>query len=131
MLHRLDRGPQPNGARDGSRARGDMSAVESTIQAVPDYAEGAEPLGSAFDLRSIVGVLLRRWKLVLAIPVTAVILTGLGLSFVAPKYKSTVEILAADPRRPSNVAEERHLSSLDVDAAAIESRRLYVGPSTW
>ena len=103
-----------------------MSVVEDTIQAVqglPDFtrAGGAEAGGSAFDLRSMVGVLLRRWKLVIAIPVLALVLTAVGLSFVAPKYKSAVELLAADPRRPNNVAEERRLSTLDVDAAAMAS----------
>ena len=103
-----------------------MTVVEDSFQAMqgmPDYASagGADAAGSSFDLRSMVGVLLRRWKLVLAIPVMALILTSVGLSFVAPKYRSIVEILAADPKRQTNVADERRLSTLDVDAAAMAS----------
>lgn len=90
---------------------------------MPELAttRGTEADGNAFDLRSMVGVLLRRWKLVIAIPIAAVILTAAGLGFIKPQYKSTVEILAADPKRQTNVAEERRLSSLDVDAAAMAS----------
>ncbi|HEX3538474.1 MAG TPA: polysaccharide biosynthesis tyrosine autokinase [Stellaceae bacterium] len=90
---------------------------------MPDIADSrnVEAEGNAFDLRSMVGVLLRRWKLVIVVPVAAVIVTAAVLSFIKPQYKSTVEILAADPKRQTNVAEERRLSSLEVDAAAMAS----------
>jgi len=101
-----------------------MSVVEDVqaVRGMPHYSvSGAEDSGSSFDLRSMLGVLLRRWKLALSIPIAAVILTAVGLSVIAPKYRSTVEILAADPKRQTNVAEERRLSTLDVDAAAMAS----------
>ena len=103
-----------------------MSVADDTMQAMqkmPDFAStgSVDADDASFDLRSMVGVLLRRWKLVLAIPVTAVILTSAVLSFIKPQYKSTVEILAADPKQRTNVAEERRLSSLEVDAAAMAS----------
>src|SRR4051812_48004718 len=110
MLDRLDRGPQPSAARDRPRARGGMSVADQPIQTgMPDFVApyGGEADGSAFDLRSMVGVLLRRWKLVVAIPIAAVILTTAVLSLIKPQYKSTVEILAADPKRQTSVAEER------------------------
>jgi exopolysaccharide transport family protein len=93
------------------------------MERVPDIADSrnVEAEGNAFDLRSMVGVLLRRWKLVIVVPVAAVIVTAAVLSFIKPQYKSTVEILAADPKRQTNVAEERRLSSLEVDAAAMAS----------
>lgn len=102
-----------------------MSVVEDfqAAQGMPVYSGvgGAEAGGSSFDLRSMLGVLLRRWKLVLSIPLAVVILTAVGLSVIAPKYRSTVEILAADPKRQTNIADERRLSTLDVDAAAMAS----------
>jgi uncharacterized protein involved in exopolysaccharide biosynthesis len=122
MLHKLDRGPQPSAARDRRRARDGMSVADGSFQRMPDLVETrGEEDGSALDLRSMVGVLLRRWKLVMALPVAAVILTAVVLGFFKPQYKSTVEILAADPKRQTNVAEERRLSSLEVDAAAMAS----------
>lgn len=102
-----------------------MSVVEDiqAVQGMPDFAgtSAADAGGSSFDIRAMLGVLLRRWKLVLTIPIAIVILTAAGLSFIAPKYKSTVEILAADPKQQMNVADERRLSSLDVDTAAMAS----------
>jgi polysaccharide biosynthesis transport protein len=73
------------------------------------------------DVRSIVGILLRHWKLVLAAPLITAAITYAVLSVIPPLYKSEVEILVADPKRPTNAAEGRQISMLDVDAAAIES----------
>jgi capsular exopolysaccharide synthesis family protein len=73
------------------------------------------------DVRSIVGILLRHWKVVVAGPVVAAAITASVLALVPPLYKSSVEILVADPKRPTNAVDEKRLSSLDVDAAAIES----------
>ncbi|HEV2302424.1 MAG TPA: polysaccharide biosynthesis tyrosine autokinase [Stellaceae bacterium] len=73
------------------------------------------------DLRSIVGILLRHWKLVLAGPLVSIAITYSILAIIPPLYKSSVEILVADPKRPTNAAEGKQLSMLDVDSAAIES----------
>src|SRR5436305_15132964 len=108
MLHRLDHGPHSNAARERPRTRGGMSVADEpprTVQGMPDFSlsRGTETDGANFDLRSMVGVLLRRWKLVLAIPIAAGILTAAVRSLSKPQYRSTVEILAAHPNRPTDV----------------------------
>src|SRR5436190_124605 len=100
-----------------------MSAMSDVAHVVPGSGVGPMEMPAApnMDLRSMLGVLLRRWRLCLAVPVLAVVLTSIGLSFVSPLYKSTVEILAADPKRQTTAADDRRLSTLDVDAAAMAS----------
>lgn len=76
---------------------------------------------SLADIRSIVGVLLRRWALILTVLAATIAAVVLVLSLIPPQYLSSVQILVVDPRQPSNAADDRKLSSLDVDAAAVAS----------
>jgi len=76
---------------------------------------------SLSDVRSIFGVLLRRWKLIVVVPLIAVLAAYGALKLIPPLYKSTAEILVVDPKRPTNAADDRRLSTLDVDTAAMES----------
>ena len=50
------------------------------------------------DLRSILGLLLRHWKLICVVPVVAMIGTYIILTLVPPQYKSTTEILIVNPK---------------------------------
>ena len=85
-------------------------------------AAAADEFGEQrLDVRSIVGILLRHWKIVVAAPIATVALAVVVLALIPPLYKSSVEILVADPKRQANAVDEKRLSSLDVDAAAIES----------
>lgn len=71
------------------------------------------------DISSVVGVLLRRWKLIAAMPVVMVTGAIIVLHMIAPQYRSTVSVLVVDPREPENGADTRRLSGLEVDAAAV------------
>jgi len=82
------------------------------IEQVPD---------STMDLRSIIGVLLRHWKLIVAVPILATVATSGALRLVHPLYKSTVEILVVDPKQQLNGAINRPLTPFDVDNAAMSS----------
>ena len=79
------------------------------------------------NVRSIVGILLRHWRLALAGPLVTVGVTYGILSIIPPLYKSNVEILVADPRRPSYGVQGKPLSMLDVDSAAIDSEMEILG----
>lgn len=76
---------------------------------------------STTDLRSIIGILLRNLKIILAIPMIAVAVAYGILQFVQPQYKSTTEILAIDTKRTSDPASDKRLSVFDVDQSAVAS----------
>src|SRR5258708_11183145 len=76
---------------------------------------------STMDLWSIIGVLLRHWKLIVAVPILATVATYGALRLVHPLYKSTVEILVVDPKQQLNGAINRPLTPFDVDNAAMSS----------
>src|SRR5258708_19949380 len=76
---------------------------------------------STMDLWSIIGVLLRHWKLIVAVPILATVATSGALRLVHPLYKSTVEILVVDPKQQLNGAINRPLTPFDVDNAAMTS----------
>ena len=73
------------------------------------------------DLKSIVHALSRRWKLVLAIPLLALIAAYGILRITPPLYKSTAEILIFDPQRQVDEAILKRVSPLDVDAVAMNT----------
>src|SRR5258708_13853386 len=76
---------------------------------------------STMDLWFIIGVLLRHWKLIVAVPILATVATSGALRLVHPLYKSTVEILVVDPKQQLNGAINRPLTPFDVDNAAMSS----------
>ncbi len=62
------------------------------------------------DIAALLGAVLRRWKLILAILLTALIATY-GLLRVAPsRYQSTVEILIFDPQQQMDHAVQKRVS---------------------
>ncbi len=83
------------------------------------------PLGdhpsSLSDIRSIAGVLLRHWKLILVLPLLAGGIAYGILHVIPPLYKSTVDIVVADPKRPTNAADDRPLSDVEMSGATMES----------
>jgi exopolysaccharide transport family protein len=79
--------------------------------------------GSPVDLRSMLGAVLRRWKLVTTVPVLALALTYGVMKAVPPVYKSTVEILIFDPQRQIEEAIQKRISPFTdaVDAVAMNT----------
>jgi succinoglycan biosynthesis transport protein ExoP len=78
-------------------------------------------LDATMDLRSMIGVLLRHWRLIVAVPTLAAVATYGALRLVHPQYKSTVEILVVDPKRQVDGGINRPLTPFDVDSAAMSS----------
>ena len=76
---------------------------------------------STMDLKSLIGILLRRWKLIAIVPIVVLAATYGALKLVPTLYKSTVEILIVDPKQQIDGAVSRPLSAFDVDNAAMSS----------
>jgi succinoglycan biosynthesis transport protein ExoP len=91
------------------------------VPAVP--IEYTEDVGSAqapsMDFFAILAAVLRRWKLVTAITLSALIATYGVLKLVPSVYKSTVEILVYDPQRQIDAAVQKPISPF-VDAVGNE-----------
>ena len=70
-----------------------------------EYVEhiGGAPAPS-IDLFAILAAVLRRWKLITAITLSALFATYGVLKLVPSTYKSTVEILVFDPQRQIDAA---------------------------
>jgi exopolysaccharide transport family protein len=86
-----------------------------------DYVEdmGGAPAPST-DLFAILGAVLRRWKLITAITLSALIATYGVLKLVPSLYKSTVEILVFDPQRQIDAAVQKPISPF-VDAVGYDA----------
>ena len=86
---------------------------------IPPQMDDAQ--GSPVDLRSMLGGVLRRWKLVTMIPLVVLIITYGGMKAVPPQYKSTAEILIFDPQGQIDEAIQKRISPFTdlVDANAM------------
>jgi exopolysaccharide transport family protein len=86
-----------------------------------EYVEdiGGAP-ASSIDLFPILVAVLRRWKLITAVTLFALIATYGVLKFVPSVYKSTVEILVFDPQRQIDAAVQKPISPF-VDAVGIDA----------
>ena len=86
--------------------------------------EYTEDVGGAqapsIDFFAILAAVLRRWKLVTAITLSALIATYGVLKLVPPVYKSSVEILVYDPQRQIDATVQKPISPF-VDAVGNES----------
>jgi succinoglycan biosynthesis transport protein ExoP len=86
--------------------------------------EYAEDIGVAsapsIDLFSILAGVLRRWKLITAMTLAALIATYGVLKLVPSLYKSTVEILVFDPQRQIDAAVQKPISPF-VDAIGYDA----------
>ena len=99
--------------------------------AAPAVLENAEPAPA--DLRSILGVLLRHWKLICIVPLVALIGTYLVLLCVPPQYKSTTEILIVNPKiqsetpmRPASGIPDAATMSTEIELIQSKSLALRV-----
>jgi succinoglycan biosynthesis transport protein ExoP len=91
--------------------------LQDQVPATPiEYVEdmGFAPTPS-IDLFAILAAVLRRWKLITAITLCALITTYGALKLVPSLYKSTVEILVFDPQRQIDAAVQKPISPF-VDA---------------
>jgi capsular exopolysaccharide synthesis family protein len=96
--------------------------LQDEIPAAPiEYVEdmGGAPAPS-LDLFAVLAGVLRRWKLITAITLFAVIATYSALKFVPSVYKSTVEILVFDPQRQIDAAVQKPISPF-VDAVGYDA----------
>src|SRR5215469_1822786 len=75
--------------------------------------EGAKT--STVDLGAMLAAVLRRWKLVITVPVLMLIATYGLLKVMPSKYQSIVEILIFDPQRQIDQAVQKRISPF-VDA---------------
>ena len=87
----------------------------------PSAAQDEPARHDTFDLRSVIGILTRHWKVLTFLPLVALTVTYGGLKLVAPQYLSTVEILVVDPKQQGGPGFNRQLSNFDVDPATINS----------
>jgi succinoglycan biosynthesis transport protein ExoP len=96
--------------------------LQDKVLAAPiEYVEG---MGGApppsIDLFAVLANVLRRWKLIAAITLSALIATYGVLKLVPSVYKSTVEILVFDPQRQIDAAVQKPISPF-VDAVSYEA----------
>ena len=63
---------------------------------IPAPLEDAEPAST--DLRSLLGIVLRHWKLICVLPLVAMVGTSLVMNLVPPQFKSTTEVLIVNPK---------------------------------
>ena len=96
--------------------------MQDQLPAAPiEYFEdmGGAPAPS-IDLFAILAAVLRRWKLITAITLSASIATYGVLKLKPPVYKSTVEILVYDPQRQIDTAVQKPISPF-VDAIGYDA----------
>jgi capsular exopolysaccharide synthesis family protein len=96
--------------------------LQDQVPVVPiEYVEdiGGAP-ASSIDLFAILAAILRRWKLITAITLSALIVTYGVLKLVPSVYKSTVEILVFDPQRQIDAAVQKPISPF-VDAVGYDA----------
>jgi polysaccharide biosynthesis transport protein len=96
--------------------------LQNQVPAAPiEYVEdiGGAPAPS-IDLFAILAAVLRRWKLITAITLSALFATYGVLKLVPSTYKSTVEILVFDPQRQIDAAVQKPISPF-VDALSYEA----------
>src|SRR5271170_1340458 len=99
-----------------------IKPLEEKISAAPfEYDEdmGGAPAPS-IDLFAILAAVLRRWKLIAAITLSALFATYGVLKLVPPLYRSTVEILVYDPQGQIDTAVQKPISPF-VDAVSSEA----------
>jgi succinoglycan biosynthesis transport protein ExoP len=92
--------------------------VDKFLTAPIQYTEvvgGAQ--APSIDVFAILAAVLRRWKLVTAITLSALIAIYGVLKLVPPAYKSTVEILVYDPQRQIDATVQKPISPF-VDAVS-------------
>jgi succinoglycan biosynthesis transport protein ExoP len=87
------------------------------IEYVEDMGGAPKP---SVDFFAILAAALRRWKLITAITLSALIATYGVLKLKPPVYKSTIEILVYDPQRQIDTAVQKPISPF-VDAVGYDA----------
>ena len=106
--------------------------MQNKVPAAP--IEYTEDVGGAqapsIDLLAILAAVLRRWKLVAAITLSALIATyGVVKLIVPSRYKSTVEILVYDPQRQIDATVQKPISPF-VDAVGNDAMNTEINSSS-
>lgn len=102
-----------------ARSEGARSDAVS-VQAVPSAALPVDRSVPSVDLREMLRILWRRRWLIGATAVGCVLVTGLVLSQITPRYTATAQVLV-DPRQTNVVDIEQVLSGLPANAETIQS----------
>jgi polysaccharide biosynthesis transport protein len=98
-------------------ASGSYSLPPINLSALPpDERQAAAPV----DLRALIDGLLRRWKLILAIPAILLVMTGAVLKVIPPRFQSRVELLMFDPQQAGVAAlGQQPATGRDFDTQAL------------
>jgi succinoglycan biosynthesis transport protein ExoP len=99
-------------ARGADRKGGVIKPLQDAVPATSiEYVEDTSGApASSIDVFAILVAVLRRWKLITAVTLSALIAAYGVLKFVPPVYKSTVEILVFDPQRQIDAAVQKPIS---------------------
>src|SRR4051794_2571076 len=76
---------------------------------------------SPLDVKKLAIILRWHARLIALVAASALLLAGLALLVIPPKYKA-VTVVLVDPRQPRVTASEAVLSGIGADAAAVESQ---------
>ena len=80
------------------------------------------PAAAPIDLRAMIGGLLRRWKLIVAVPLLALLGVHLVLKAVPSVYQASAQILVFDPHQPdAGVVGQQPSSPQGFDTVAINT----------
>ncbi len=78
------------------------------------------PAAPPIDLGALVGGVLRRWKLIIAVPILLLIVTVAGVKLVPPRYQSSVQLLMFDPQQTGlDALGQQPASGRDFDTEAL------------
>jgi succinoglycan biosynthesis transport protein ExoP len=90
-------------------------------RAQPDHNDQVRGAGGPLDFNKLLTILRWHARLVATVAASVLLLAGIALLVIPPKYKA-VTVVLVDPRQPRVTASEAVLSGIGADAAAVESQ---------
>src|SRR5271168_1782636 len=95
---------------------------------MPPFADysgfGADdaPPAAAMDIRAVVAGVLRRWPVIVGMPVLFLLIVFAATKVIPPVYKAGVQVLIFDPQRPNMTAgAEPSQPMRELDAVALNT----------
>jgi polysaccharide biosynthesis transport protein len=83
------------------------------------------------DLRALLEGVLLRWKLILAVPIVLLVLTGAVLRVVPPRFESSVQLLMFDPQQAGvNPLGQQPATGRDFDTQAMTTEMTVIKSSS-
>jgi polysaccharide biosynthesis transport protein len=77
--------------------------------------------GAELDFRQVLGVILHRWKLIIATPLAIMLLAFVAMMALTPRFTATAQILL-EPRKQSVFGGDSILPELTLDAGNVDSQ---------